>query len=142
MRTFGTWKKAVVLALLAACAVLADGAKSASAQWVGVPAYESVYVPTRYKLRVNGRRVARGVALMPVASSPVYVTSSPVYVTSLPVYVPVVAETRYVTSYPVANRVIVRDPYVSQTSFVTSPVVETRYVRPFPVYERIVTYPY
>lgn len=135
MRTFGTWKKAVVLALLAACAVLADGAKSASAQWVGVPAYESVYVPTRYKLRVNGRRVARGVALMPVASSPVYVTSSPVYV-------PVVAETRYVTSYPVANRVIVRDPYVSQTSFVTSPVVETRYVRPFPVYERIVTYPY
>ena len=126
MRISHAWKKAAVLAALAAGAVVVDGAKPAGAQLLGVPAYEQVYVPARYKLKVNGHRVRRGVTLMPAGVVPraAYVTASPLAVT----------ETRYVPTVSVVpQRVYVPAPVVTRSYVPAATYVETQFVQPVTV---------
>lgn len=130
-----TWslsKKAAALAILTIGAVLADGGRPAAAQVPATTSYETVYVPARYKLKVNGRRAARGVTLVPAGVAPT-VVASPVAVT----------ETRYVPAVPVVtSRVAVPRTVVTRTYVPAVPFVETRYVQPLPVIERVVPLPY
>lgn len=149
------WRKAAVLAVLAAGAAMLDLEKPASAQVV----YEQMYVPSRYKMRINGRRV-RGVTMVPVGSVPTVVATptmvvapTTTVVTPAPsVVAPVPAEverTSYVEQYAVPTaRTVVTPTTVIQTSPVvrsyvpTTTYVPARVVAPVRVYAPVVPLPY
>lgn len=133
-------RKLAVLVVLGTGAILEGTAGEAKAQVVVSPAYETVYVPTPYRVKMRGYRPRRGVAMVPttvvaptVYTAPVATAYAPT-VYSSPVST-VVSETRYVTSPVVRAQYVETAPVVTRR-YVPAPVVESAVYGPTPVFER------